>query len=673
MIFFLFFFLLGISSITAQVVILREISFSFYGNEFFIGITLGFWLLITAAGSWLGEKIFSKNTPGKIAFIFLAISFLLLPLVIVILRVSFLEFFGRLAAPTLLSGFIYIFFVILPICLLLGFLFPLGIKSLNYAVKNKGGTAYFWETLGFVFGGLLFSFLLFRTSFPLTARLNEKLMKLKLPDLVKTVYTKYGIVSVSQQAGQINFYQNSKLFSSSHQEESCEYKIHLIFSFAENPKKILIVGNGFWQINEILKYQQVEAIDYFELNPEINIIAPEFLPPVIRNNLNDKRVNVKVFDPRLFINQNGKNYDVVIFNLPNPSTAFINRLYTAEAFRAVKKTLAKNGVFSFSIYLPTDYLSDESADFAGLIDKTAKSVFKQVKILPENNQLLFLAADFDLNPRAEILQKRFEQRNIQSDFFTAEYLNYRLTKPKIRQIENTLNQLNLTKINSDFYPLAYYFQNAFWQTKYSFGLAKIFTLPARLNPLLFFLIIIPVLAVLLNKVKGKKDVCSVFIFFNGFVLMVFEILIIYCFQVVLGFVFERIALLTALALAGMALGNRLVLKIKTKPLKLIFYWQVFLSFYCLLFVYLMKIPSEFAYYFLSLIIGGLCGLAFPVCSKVYKKTGNLYALDLLGAFAGCFLTSIFLLPLLGVYLTVVLIVIVNFVIMTAFISKFPGF
>ena len=43
--------ILGITSITAQVLLMRELSVIFYGNELSLGVMLGVWLFWTAVGS----------------------------------------------------------------------------------------------------------------------------------------------------------------------------------------------------------------------------------------------------------------------------------------------------------------------------------------------------------------------------------------------------------------------------------------------------------------------------------------------------------------------------------------------------------------------------------------------------------------------------------------------
>jgi len=58
---FLSFSLLGISSIIAQTLLIRELMISFYGNELFVGVVLAFWLIWVAIGSLFCEKILEKN------------------------------------------------------------------------------------------------------------------------------------------------------------------------------------------------------------------------------------------------------------------------------------------------------------------------------------------------------------------------------------------------------------------------------------------------------------------------------------------------------------------------------------------------------------------------------------------------------------------------------------
>jgi len=67
--------------------------------------------------------------------------------------------------------------------------------------------------------------------------------------------------------------------------------------------------------------------------------------------LDDKRVHVIAGDARQFVRRTSEKYDVVLINLPEPSTLLINRFYSREFYNELKKVLTPGAVISES--LPT--------------------------------------------------------------------------------------------------------------------------------------------------------------------------------------------------------------------------------------------------------------------------------------------------------------------------------
>ena len=60
---------LGISSVSVQLVMIREIMSSFGGNELVIGVVLGTWLLFTGLGSALGVPLAKMGRPERSLFL----------------------------------------------------------------------------------------------------------------------------------------------------------------------------------------------------------------------------------------------------------------------------------------------------------------------------------------------------------------------------------------------------------------------------------------------------------------------------------------------------------------------------------------------------------------------------------------------------------------------------
>ena len=167
---------LGFTSTIAQVLLMRELVATFYGNELLFGLILAAWLAWVAAGAWIadcGSQIArlappSRKLPafGKVPQSAMAVGLvgaaglLLVEMALVrgvrlLLHVTpgaFVEFGPMVGAIVL---------ILAPLCFLGGFLFTLGAR-LTVEQGGTAGRAYVWESIGAVTGGALFSFLLIR-------------------------------------------------------------------------------------------------------------------------------------------------------------------------------------------------------------------------------------------------------------------------------------------------------------------------------------------------------------------------------------------------------------------------------------------------------------------------------------------------------------------------------
>jgi len=178
----------GLTATVAQVLLMRELVATFYGNELLFGLVLAAWLAWVAAGSWGMARIPPLSSPplslppalplspplspplggrkgGQGQRIFatgLALAAVLLPAQIALVRGvrellgvtpgAFVELGPMVAAVVL---------VLAPLCLVGGGLFTLGTR-LTVQQGGAAGQAYAWESAGAVIGGALFSFVLVR-------------------------------------------------------------------------------------------------------------------------------------------------------------------------------------------------------------------------------------------------------------------------------------------------------------------------------------------------------------------------------------------------------------------------------------------------------------------------------------------------------------------------------
>jgi len=162
----------GFTSTVAQVVLMRELVATLYGNELLFGLVLATWLAWVAAGSSpRGLARLVERAPhlpgggreGVVTFIGgLALAAVLFPAQIALVRgvrtllrvtPGALVEFGPMVGAVVL--------ILAPLCLLTGLLFTLGARL----TVERGGVAsqaYVWESVGGIVGGALFSFVLVR-------------------------------------------------------------------------------------------------------------------------------------------------------------------------------------------------------------------------------------------------------------------------------------------------------------------------------------------------------------------------------------------------------------------------------------------------------------------------------------------------------------------------------
>src|SRR4030065_920274 len=158
-------FIMGLSGITAQIVLLRELLVSFLGNELTLGVILANWLILVAIGSFfIGKSVEKVDKKIEIFVVFQLVFSVAFPFAIFLCRI-FKNIL--LTTPGEALGFGPIWYssltILLPVSLPYGALFTYGCKLYSRYAKDEAssvGKVYLFETIGAVTGGLLLTFLL---------------------------------------------------------------------------------------------------------------------------------------------------------------------------------------------------------------------------------------------------------------------------------------------------------------------------------------------------------------------------------------------------------------------------------------------------------------------------------------------------------------------------------
>lgn len=601
--------LMGVTSIFAQVLLLRELLVTFLGNELTIGIIISNWILLQALGSGAISKILPKNKLHLEIYAFLQIFIAFsLPLTIVLCRLpQKIMHFSPGEAIGLLQCFLFSLISLAPVACCAGLQFPLAARIYSKSTAKEyslsAGKTYALEALGFFIGGLIITFFLIPRFnsitiafiaallnavsaffligladrkrrvkqtllliFPafisgalilgLSRTINESSLKEQWKPSEVTDYRNsiYGNIAVTKKEGQYTlFYNGNPLFTiPSPDIASQEDLAHFPLFAHPRPEDILVISSAsaglLW---EILKHPGVKTLSYVELDPEIIRTIKKIPSPIIGKEFSDPRVTVINTDPRKFMRETREKYDIILLNAPAPSTLEINRLYTLEFFETAARKLNREGLFILKIPATSSAYDNYLTDINACIIKTAQNVLTQVLIIPgETNIILLSNSTISL----EKIPQRFLNLRIDTKNFTLPYLKYRISEYWQEWLKKSLIIPENIMTNRDFHPSGVFYALQLANAKISHALAEI--IRASLKFILPALITILLSLVFHFRRRGLPGAASFCVLTSGLASMSLSIIIILSYQTLIGCIYEKIGLLIACFMAGIFLGAR---------------------------------------------------------------------------------------------------------------------
>jgi len=668
------FLLMGLTSMLLQITVLRLLLSTFSGNELDIGITLSFWLIYAGIGSYAGKRISFKHA---FWMSFALIAFLSLPTFIAIKAIRTLLSLEPGEAVSFIHTISSTALTLFPLCFIIGVQFPLAV---SYAgSRNAAGRIYGLEALGAFLGGALFTFVI-------ASRISalELCLIVSLLNLIAALYlsrkkfvlmlcliplffyfsfnasapsflwhgaeithvreSKLGEIAVIKVGSQSSIYANGQLAFSYPDAQDEEMTTHLPMTVHPLPKNILVIGGSPGILKELLKYQ-VDQIDFIELDPRILDFSLGLLNTrEDENAVKDPRIHIVIQDGRRFIKSSKKQiYDLIILNLPQPSTASINRFYTTEFFREAQSVLRKDGILTMHIPQSTGYMGKRMQTANGSVYNSLRAVFQYVGVTSQEYGMLF-SSDTHIDSNPDLLERRFMERGLSVRYFHQYIFRDAFSSFGVDYIEQRLSETKF--INTDFRPSAYLFNLMLWAEIHG---GKSFFPFLRIKVWHIFsaaVIVLVFLSFLLFRQRMRTVSFSVFT--TGFSGMSFVLTAILAYQSLHGYVYEMIGILSASFMIGLWAGTSAT-KTARKPLKTLFLLEVCTLFLAALSLFLFK--SDFILYFLVFCAGIISGAQFSTANlSIGEPTdgGRLYALDLFGSFLGALISSLIIIPLFGI-------------------------
>ncbi|MCK9431807.1 MAG: hypothetical protein PHQ84_05520 [Candidatus Omnitrophica bacterium] len=692
----LIFISLGIVASIFQLVLLREFSFTIAKQELGLVLAAGVWIIFCSLGSIikLPDRFTRRvDIPGACALCF-SFSVCLTHLSKSLLGIKYYQ------ALSLGTTFLLSLALVGPGAYIIGLAFrQFSRKQAEESPRPENVYAGFfaWEAAGFFLGGISFSLFFGDYGNPLAfsllplillPALENNTRKISSALLVITVAaisvcgfntvikkefagnevlfnagSRYGPVIAVRKNNLVSLFSGGALLATNQDKQANEEFIHISMSAGKQApdKDILFIGPAVsGQLDEIARYD-FSSLTCLQINPLIEKISEEGLPERLK-----AKTSFIPGDPRAYLKNSAKQYDIILMNMPAPANLTLNRYFTEEFFRMVKRRLNAGGIFSFFIPSKREILSPQFARFDSSILNALDKVFPKRLLVPSDSMLVI--ATEEKNISGETMLANFKRAGMEMEFFTPYHFRDYL-EPSMRAYTESMLDKNVPA-NTDLNPSGFLNWLVLEQNKFYPGLRA----GPELNPLFTLLLAAGLALIIALSLASPRNLPLFNAGAVGFTSIGLSSVTYVLFQIFCAALFWKLGILVALFMAGISAGvfcGERFKKNHRKLIPVIYFGGAALSWGLFM---LLKNPAGCAgtegfYYFYSLLCGIVNGYAYPLLAEslLQKKfpgpdiAAKIYSSDLAGAFLGTLASGVIMIPFFGILQTLFLISCLNIV------------
>ena len=510
--------------------------------------------------------------------------------------------------------------------------------------------------------------------------------------LIDAVDSPFQNLTLGKGDGQYSLYANGQLAVTFPDEETQRLLAARLLTQHLAPRRILVLGEALSGLGRVLLDCPDLDITAVELDPLLLQAIRDHLPPAERAALAHPRFHQLSADPRRFVQRRLRTtgteaaagfFDLIYVGVPEPSTALLNRCYTQDFFRTLGHMLGPSGTLALRVTSSENYTRGLVDDYTAVIFRTLKAVFPRLVVAPGMENFFFASfSPASVSDDPTVLARRFQRLGLKPAklhlIFTSLFPN-----EKTAFIRQRLEEKVRGPLNTDSRPLATFAYNKIlgW---YSGGPVQ----PAqKFEKLSWPLLLFPLAAGLLlfalarrfnwpSPRRRKRLSVLAAVAAAGFAGLACELVIIYAFEIIAGYIYRAIGLIVAAFMVGIPLGARMAQRRwiadgdqapRTRPLlrrlagMLLLIAAVAAPFAPVIAALASYSAAAQVFIFAVIIfLGALIGGIFPLGAAIYLAeseksrqavgtAGMVYAADHLGAAAGALLIGPALIPLFGIH------------------------
>jgi spermidine synthase len=611
----------GVLSQVFQALIVRELIVRFGGSEYVLLAVLFFSLLSTGLGCLLEPKLLKPIPTG----ILLLSSITCACLSLYLISISHLDIHSALdTTPATVLWFCVI--GVVPFCLINGALY----SRLSFNTQ----TSYAQDALGDIVGGLLFVFTL--VSFhPSTIVISTSLciafgffyknkITLSLALIIFLVLlitekplnksshleTNSGRIQILNHGEDKSIWLNRNFLANTSIElyDQQEKFLFSVLSQGNKLDKVLFIG---FPIDPILpKLAQLNHIQIDIIVNDSSIIpsAKKYLKPY------PEKIKIHLDSYISFIQNTKQAYDLICLFPGQPDNFATNRFYTSQFISLLKKILNPKGTLVFNMKSFNGYGHQSITQYNSVFLNTIKEHFHNITLGKGTLKLVSAQNIKSPNPKDK-LAKQLKAHGFEPTLFE-QIVDKNLSKLEKHQIFATK-----TKSNSIYYPILPVYKlirdiqeglNSNWANRVVGNLLMMILDWGILVGL--FVCMLSLKSICTNKVNGIW-----YSFQTGFFGMSIFVVLIILFQSILGCIYQDVALISSIFIAGTALGSLNKIKIR---------WLFSGTVIVLALSSNQSLPFWLTLFFAS---GYFSGLRFYIVSKKYHQSDKFWALEIIGS------------------------------------------
>lgn len=659
----------GIASVVTQLLLIREFMAQFQGNEVTIALVLFNWLLLGGAGT-RAALVATGATPARLALLSWGLA-ALGPLQMAAIRLLRPALFGIGLSVGFYPIFCFTLLTMAPYALLVGYVLPYSLFALRRSQPAYGGTRiYLADNLGDIGGGALFTFVLVVWATPMQALLaahlplivaaarlaagrrriagmaaalvclalgvagEQALLRPPVGRLRHYEESRYARLTVQQDQEQTTLFADGRPVAGTQDPALAEQIVHYPLCQLDRTGHLLLISAHGGVMEEIAKYRPA-GVDYVELDSAVARLMKQYgltgpmagLTPIIA-------------DGREWLRGSGGKYDAILLNLPEPDTFQLNRFFTERFFSLTAEHLAPGGIFSFNVEGAANYLTAAQRRKISSLWCTARRHFRYVQLLP-GERIFFLCRQ---TPVDLDIPRRLERLGIATQV-AGPYFHGDVTAERMRSLEQSLDPR--APINRDTRP---YLMQVVWEQWFTKFGASPYPFWALMGIFL-----------LLSMARMRRE--EYILFSTGLLAMGSQIVLIFAFQIFLGYIYGQIGMLVTASLAGLLPGAWLGSRWQRPAAGLIAADLAIMLLLAGVMACLQwagdRLPAGF-YYAAGFSLALACGFQIPLAlarlGDDNRAAARIFSVDLVGAAFGALLTSMLLIPYLGLGGTVVVLI-----------------